>query len=256
MAKVKRSLFKSFLNTGTLVSPTWSLIGDGVTTATINYNPQTVEETYIVDDSASIFVDSYAPNFPVEMTAISGDDVFDFIDALRKGRSVLSAAEGEIVNVWLYRTPALGYYLAEKQAVSIQVDDFGGDGGQATKLNYTINFVGDPVKGYFNPSTLDWVPAPVNTILSTMVIGSVTLTPLFASDKSWLFYAGSVPTETTTVTMTSTLTGATIVQKDEGVTVNQGANASLDVGVNHLTIEVTVGDETSIYHIDITRAAA
>ena len=82
MAKVKRSLFRSFLNTGTLGSPTWSLIGDGVTTAMINYNPQTVEETYIVDDSASISVDSYAPNFPVEMTAISGDAVFDFIDAL------------------------------------------------------------------------------------------------------------------------------------------------------------------------------
>lgn len=257
MAKVKRSLFKSFLNTGTLVSPTWSLIGDGVTTATINYNPQTVEETYIIDDTASIAVESYAPNFPVEMTAISGDAVFAYIDVLRKGRSTLATAETEIVNVWLYRTPALGYYLAEKQAVSIQVDDFGGDGGSATKLNYTINFVGDPVKGYFNPTTLDFVPAPVNTILTTMVIGSVTLTPLFATDPSWLFYAGSVTNPTTSVSMTSTLTGATIVQKDgDGVEVSQGGNAALDVGVNHLTIEVTVGDETSIYHIDITRAAA
>lgn len=256
MAKIKRSQAQSFLNTGTLVSPIWSLIGDGVTTATINYNPQTVEETYIHEDSATISVESYAPSFPVEMTAISGDAAFEFIDALRKGRAVLNAAEGEIVNVWMYRTPALGYYLAEKQAVSVQVDDFGGDGGAATKLNYTINFVGDPVKGYFNPSTLDWVPAPVNTILTTMVIGSVTLTPLFADDKSWLFYAGSVPNGTLTVTMTSTLTGATIVQKDEGVSVAQGATASLDVGVNHLTIEVTVGTETSIYHIDITRAAA
>jgi len=257
MAKVKRSQFKSFLNTGTLVSPTWSLIGDGVTTAVINYNPQTVEETYIINDTASISVDSYAPNFPVEMTAISGDAVFAYVDTLRKGRSTLATAETEIVNVWMYRTPALGYYLAEKQAVSIHVDDFGGDGGAATKLNYTVNFVGDPVKGYFNPATLDFVPAPINTILTTMVIGSVTLTPLFATDPSWLFYAGSVPNATTQVAMTSTLTGATIVQKDgDGVPVAQGGNAALDVGVNHLTIEVTVGDETSIYHIDITRAAA
>lgn len=257
MAKIKRSQFKSFLNTGTLVSPTWSLLGDGVATATINYNPETVEETYIVDDMASIYVDGYAPNFPVEMTAKSGDAVFDFIDGLRKGRSVLNAAETEIVNVWLYRTPALGYYLAEKQAVSVQVDDFGGDGGAAAKLSYTINFVGEPVKGYFNPSTLDWVPAPVNTILTTMVIGSVTLTPLFATDKSWLFYAGSVSNATTGVTMNSTLAGATIVQKDgSGGTVIQGGTAALNVGVNHLTIEVTVGGETSIYRIDITRAAA
>lgn len=154
MAKVKRSEFKTFLNTGTLAAPVWSLIGDGVTTAAIQYNPQTSEETYIHEDSGSTIVEAYKPNMPIEASAINGDAVFEYIDNLRKTRAVLSAAETEIVNVWLYETPTTGTYPAEKQAVSIQIDEFGGDGGVAAKINYTINFLGDPVAGTFNPTTL------------------------------------------------------------------------------------------------------
>ena len=254
MAKIKRSLVKTFLNTGSIVSPVWELLGDGVTTGTIAYNPKITEETYIIADSASISVDSYAPTFPVEMTAISGDAVFEYLDDLRKDRAVLGDAETEIVNVWLYETPALGYYAAEKQAVSLQIEDFGGEGGSPTKLNYTINFIGDPIKGAFDPlPTADFVAEPVLAVLDTMVIGSVTLTPLFADDKYWLFYAGSVAASTVSMTSTCLAAGAVIVQKEGANVVNQGANAALTVGVNHLTIEVTVGTEVVVYHIDITR---
>ncbi len=256
MAKIKRSLFKTFLNTGSIVSPTWSLISSGVTTGEIAYNPSTQEETYIGEDDATIFVERYAPVMAIEATAMNGDAVYEYLDSLRKDRDVLDDAESEVVNVWLYKTPALTYYLAEKQTVSLQVDSFGGDGGTATKLNFTINFVGDPVVGSFSPTASAFVAAPINTILTTMVIGSVTLTPLFATDPSWLWYAGSVANGVTTVQMDSTLAGATIVQYDEAAPVEQGATASLAVGVNHLTIDVTVGAENVVYHIDITRAAA
>jgi hypothetical protein len=155
--KIKRSQFRTFLNTGTLVTPVWSLIGDGVTTGTINYNPQTTEEVYIHQDSGSTSVETYKPVMPIEATAINGNADFEFIDNLRKTRAVLTAAETEIVNVWMYETPTGSTYPAERQAVSIQIDDFGGDGGVATKINYTINFKGDAVLGTFNPTTLAFV---------------------------------------------------------------------------------------------------
>lgn len=157
MAKVKRSEFRTFLNTGTLVTPVWSLIGEGVTSAVINYNPQTTEEVYIHEDSGSVVIEAYKPQMPIEATAINGNADFEFIDALRKARAVLSAAETEIINVWMYETPTTGAYPAEKQSVSIQIDDFGGDGGTAAKINYTINYLGDPVAGTFNPTTLTWM---------------------------------------------------------------------------------------------------
>jgi len=153
MAKIKRSEVQSFMNTTPLATATYSLIGDGVVTGTINYNPQTSEETYIHEDSAAIAVESYAPNMPVEATAVSGDEVFEFVDTLRRNRAVLSDAETDIVNVWMYESGGPAAYPAEKQPVSIQIDDFGGDGGQAVKINYTINFVGAPVVGTFNATT-------------------------------------------------------------------------------------------------------
>lgn len=255
--KIKRSLVKSFLRTGSVGTPAWMLIADGVTTGKINYSPKTTEETYIDEDSATISLESYAPALPIEATAKSGDPVFEYIDNMRKARSVLSSAETDVVNVWLYKTPANGYYHAEKQPCSIQIDDFGGDGGQAAKINYTINFLGDPVRGIFKPAaTATFAAKPVLTILTTLVIGSVTLSPLFATDKTNLLYTGSVINATTVVAMTSTLIGATIVQREGANVVNQGANATLAVGVNHLSVEVTVGTEVVTYYIDITRAAS
>lgn len=254
--KVKRSQFKTFLNTATPASPTWFLIASGVTSAKINYNPKTSEETYIDADTATISVESYAPTLPIEATAMNGDEVFEWIDALRKTRGVLANAETEVVNVWLYETPAGGYYHAEKQSVSIQVDDFGGDGGTAAKVNFTVNFIGDPTIGVFDPVNKVFEAKPVTTILTTLACSGVTLSPLFATDPSNLLYTASVGNEVSSTNMTSTLAGATIVQYDEGVEVAQSGPASLAVGINHLTVSVTVGAEVSIYKIDITRAAA
>jgi len=255
---IKRSQERHFLNTGTLLSPTWSLMGTGIASAKTEMNPETTKETIITEDNARVSVDSYAPTLPIKQVAKKGDAVFDFINAMRTARDILDAAEAELVTVHVYEGAALGFYYAEKQRVSIQVDDFGGDGGKPAEINYTINFIGDPVYGGFNPTpTAEFVETPVDAVLTTMVIGSVTLTPLFATDKSWLWYAGSVSNATDTVTMDSTLAGATITQYDDDeVEVAQGDPAALAVGVNHLTIDVTVGTETVTYNIDITRAAS
>lgn len=153
MSKVKRSQIAAFLNTGTKVTPIWSLIGDGVTEQTINYNPQTSDETYVHQDSGNTNIESYKPTIPTPMTAIKGDEVFDFVDGIRKARKVLADAESEICVVYLYETAVAGAYPAEKNACSIQIDDFGGPGGESAKINFTINLNGDPVVGTFNPST-------------------------------------------------------------------------------------------------------
>jgi len=150
--KVKRSQVQSFLLTSN-TPETWSLIGNGVTTGTINYNPETSSETYINQDSGTTEVEKYAPNLPVESVAIKGNAAFDFVDALRKSRATLDAAHAYLMNVWLYETPAnTDQYPAEKQEISIQIDSFGGDGGVATRINYTINFIGDPVTGKYDVS--------------------------------------------------------------------------------------------------------
>jgi hypothetical protein len=253
-SKIRRSQFKTFVNTGTYGTPVWAPLGDGITSAAIQYNPKVTEETYVTNDSASISVDSYAPKMPVEGSAKYGDAVYNLVENLRVNRAVLSGADIDIVNVWLYKTPALGFYLAERQSATLSVEEFGGEGGVATKIKYSVNFTGAPIIGEYDPTNAVFMAEPLAAILTTMVIGSVTLTPLFADNKAWLHYAGSVPNGTTTVSMTSTLAGATITQKNGVTVVGQGGNASLNVGVNHLTIEVVYGGEDVTYAIDITRA--
>src|SRR5690349_19736948 len=142
-AKIKRSQFKLFMNTTPATTATYSLVGDGVTAGTINYNPETTTETYITQDNATMTLERYAPTFPIEAQALEGDPVFEFVDNLRRTRAVGTAAETDVLLVYMYETPvSTDQYPAEKQPVSIQIDSFGGDGGKTTRINYTINFRG------------------------------------------------------------------------------------------------------------------
>lgn len=151
--KVKRSKFAAFLNTGSGSAETWSLIGNGVTSMVVSYNPQSSDETYIHQDSGTADVESYKPTSSVPMTAVQGDPVFDFVDGLRKRRAVLEEARTSICLVYLYEGGDTGSYPAEKNTCSVQIDDFGGEGGGSNTINFTINFVGDPVSGTFDPET-------------------------------------------------------------------------------------------------------
>lgn len=153
MAKIKRSQFRTFLNIAPSSTADYALLGDGVVTAEINYNPQTTEETYIHEDSGTTEVESYRPVMPIEASAIAGDEIFDFVDGLRRSRAVLEDAKTDIVNVWLYDSEGPAGYPAEKQEVSIQIDSFGGPGGESSKINFTINFIGDPILGEFDPDS-------------------------------------------------------------------------------------------------------
>lgn len=255
MPKVKRSLFKTFLNTGTIEAPVWSLIGRGVTAGSIAYNPKVEEEHYIHEDSATAVVESYSPKYAIEASAIAGDAVYDYLDALRIGRSVFEDVVTEAVNVWAYKTPIAGYYPAERALCSVQVDEFGGEGGAAVKLNYTVNLIGDPTPGRLLPGTTPlWSNLKSTsdaTTLATLTLGSGTLSPLFASDKTNLFYTTSIAAAT--VSLKSTKAGAVIVQKCNGDVVAQEADATLVMGANTITIEVTAGGVTDVYVIQATR---
>ena len=159
--KVKRSQFQSFLDTTPAASPTWSLVGKGVTTGTVNYNPETTTETYVHEDTATTTLERYAPNMPVEAQCINGEAIFEFIDNLRRTRAVGTDAETDMLMVYLYETPvSTDQYPAELQHVSIQIDSFGGDGGVTNRINFTINFIGDPTLGTYDVSAAGFTPTP------------------------------------------------------------------------------------------------
>jgi hypothetical protein len=155
MAKVKRSEFALFLDTTpAATNPTWSRMGEGITTGTVNYNPEVTTETYIHEDTATTTLERYAPTMPVEAQCINTDAIFEFIDTLRRSRGIGSSAETEMLMVYLYETPtSTDKYPAERQPVSIQIDSFGGDGGVTNRINFTINFIGAATTGTYDVSS-------------------------------------------------------------------------------------------------------
>ncbi|WP_050636186.1 phage tail tube protein [Candidatus Stoquefichus sp. SB1] len=169
--RVKRSQFASFLN----VTPTgdiqkWGRMGVGITSASVSYNPTVNEEQYIHQDSGNKEVDSYAPTMAGEQTAFKGDEVFDYIDSLRQTRAVGNDAKTELLMVYIYDKEAEGKYKAEKQEVTISVNEFGGEAGGAVTLSYDIGFCGEAEAGTATivdgvvTFTKNSTPAPANVL--------------------------------------------------------------------------------------------
>lgn len=149
MEKIKRALIAHFLDTKqseTYSAAEWSRLGVNVTEASVEYNPQSETSQDIVSDSASTDLTGYQPTMPVSQQCTKGDPVYELINKLRRNRATMGDSYSWVLNVDLYDVTGSAY-AAEVQRVSIQVDTYGGAGGEAPVLKYTLNYVGDPVQG-------------------------------------------------------------------------------------------------------------
>lgn len=149
MEKIKRALIAHFLDTKQSEAYSvaeWSRLGINVTEASTEYNPQSETSQDIVSDSASTDLTGYQPTMPVSQQCTKGDPVYELINKLRRNRATMGDSYSWLLNVDLYDVTGSAY-AAEVQRVSIQVDTYGGTGGEAPVLAYTLNYVGDPVQG-------------------------------------------------------------------------------------------------------------
>ena len=159
MPESKRSLVAHYVNsTPTATAETWELLGEGISNAQMAMNPQVTTEQYVHEDIATKTVDSYQPEMPVDQIVYPGDDLFDFIDAIRQaGPSIGDDDLTELVEVRLYEAPdtAGTSYPATKWNIQIGIVNApGGDGGARASISYTLYVKGAQVDGDFNVSTL------------------------------------------------------------------------------------------------------
>lgn len=151
--KIKRSAIAHFLDTSKAADyadATWKRVGKNVDSASTEYNPQTETEQDIISESATTELTGYQPTMPISQKCTKGDEVYEFVNGLRRKRSTMSDAHTWLLNVDLYDktgSEASATYAAEVQEVSVQVDTYGGDGGESPVLEYTLNYVGDPIPG-------------------------------------------------------------------------------------------------------------
>lgn len=137
-------------------SPSWALVGDGVTELTISYNPQTTTSQYIHQDSGVTNVTGYQPNAPVTAEAVKDDGVFMFINMMRKTLPIGSEAHTHIAMVDIFDGSASRTHTAIKQKVAIQIDSYGGAASDPLSIGYTINWIGEGEQGTFNLDTLEF----------------------------------------------------------------------------------------------------
>lgn len=145
---VKRSQIVAWLNTkpSTPETPTWGLVGNGMTTGAYKYDAAETSETYIVNDSATTTVDSYTISLDGEMKCLFGDEVYDFINGLRYKLAVGEDAVTQVLLVDKYDVTT-DKYKAQKFNCSISVSNYGGDGGKTPTISFKINVNGDPTNG-------------------------------------------------------------------------------------------------------------
>lgn len=126
---------------------TWALVGNGMTTGSYTYEATETSETYIVNDNATTTVDSYALSLDGEMKCIYGDEVYDFINALRYKLATGTDAETTVLLIDKYDVVETSKFKAQKFACSISISSYGGDGGATPTIGFKINVNGDPVNG-------------------------------------------------------------------------------------------------------------
>jgi hypothetical protein len=145
-------------------------------------------------------------------------------------------------------------YLAEKQAVSIQFDKYGGPGGSPAKLNYTINYLGDPEIGLFDLT--DFVAADSTALLAslTFTTNDLVLSPAFSPTRIWYTTSTTDASNVITAVAADLVTPTTVAISNDGVVVASGDPATwlTDPGVNHVVITCENGSATAIYVILVT----
>lgn len=150
-----REKLMHYFNIGTKAEPNYVLLGDGITSLTEEFNPESESKQYINKVSASNRVKSYAPSISVEKEYIKEEALQTWMNEKIRVLPVGVEAESDYIRInILDGASADGSYPAVKRPCTYQFDSIGGDGGGDIMNNMTLTGNGDAVQGTFNIKTL------------------------------------------------------------------------------------------------------
>ncbi len=153
MAEMREKLMH-FFNIGTAETPEYVLLGDGITSLTEEFNPESDTKQYIHQANGTTSIKSYTPSISVEKEYINNEKLQQWMDEKIKLLPVGTAAESDYVRLNVMETPtAEGTYPAVKRRCSYQFDNIGGDAGSELKNSMTLGGIGDGIQGTFNVKT-------------------------------------------------------------------------------------------------------
>lgn len=164
MAEMREKLMH-FFNIGTAETPEYVLLGDGITSLTEEFNPESNTKQYIHQANGTTSIKSYTPSISVEKEYIKNEKLQKWMDEKIKLLPVGTAAESDYVRLNVMETPtAEGTYPAVKRRCSYQFDNIGGDAGSELKNSMTLGGIGDGIQGTFNVKTGTFTEAAAPTL--------------------------------------------------------------------------------------------
>ena len=145
MDKITREQFVSYLNTTPAgESETWSLLGIGITSYGIAYNPQVTTEKWIIHKGATSSLDSYQRQGDVSQKCYKGDPVFEYVNGIRRKNGIGAEVQTTVLDIDRYDSTVEGTFKATKSDVIIAITNYM---AEDAVIEYTIYYNGDPKQG-------------------------------------------------------------------------------------------------------------
>lgn len=141
--KVNRSQFVTFLDTTpTTDTPTWALLGVGITEYGISYNPQVETEKWIVEDNARNTHESNQKQSSVSQKIYKNDPCFEFVN---NGRDKLNYRTHVLdIDRWNGTGTPTQTYPATMSDAILTITNYM---GESATIEYDLYYDGDAAKG-------------------------------------------------------------------------------------------------------------
>lgn len=145
MDKITRDQFVTYLNTTPKgESETWGLVGIGITSYGISFNPQITTEKWIIHKAATSSLDSYQKQGDISQKCYKEDPIFEYVNEIRRKGGIGAEVQTQVLDIDRYDGTEGGAYKATKSDVIIAISNYM---AEDAVIEYTIYYNGDPVLG-------------------------------------------------------------------------------------------------------------
>lgn len=157
MSKIKRELFKTFINVTPSSAASYEVLGDDLEELNVEMGANVVRSANILGGN-SISIDRYEKTASIEpYKADSGTGLFTFLKDIIDEEKTLDDLKTDVVHVDVFGTAVSGAYPAHKEIVIVEVVSYGGN-TEGFQIPFNLLFTGQRTAGTFNPTTKAFTP--------------------------------------------------------------------------------------------------
>lgn len=158
MGKIERKYLAHYINCTPSTTATYERIGRDLEEYSVELNAEVETKKNILGE-VSTNISSYEAQGSVEPYYADADtDLFKLLQGIVDNRKTLDDVKTDAVEVHTWEEATGGAYTAYKESVMLEVVSYGGD-TTGYQIPFNVHYLGDRVKGTFNPSTKTFTEA-------------------------------------------------------------------------------------------------